>query len=185
MPELPWPDPPLQTDRLGLRPWRTTDLEAVVDACQDADIARFAAAVPSPHGMADARAWFASLEPARLSGRRLELAITSRASGDVLGSIVLSNVEHVYRRAMVSFWVAPPARGKGVATDALQLFAAWALGPLGLMRLELFVEPDNRSSQRVAEQCGFTREGLLRSRWVNAGQRRDSIVYGLLADDPR
>jgi RimJ/RimL family protein N-acetyltransferase len=59
------------------------------------------------------------------------------------------------------------------------------LGSLGLMRLELFVEPDNTSSQRVAEQSGFAREGLLRSRWVNAGQRRDSIIYGLLADDPR
>jgi RimJ/RimL family protein N-acetyltransferase len=185
MPELPWPDPPLQTDRLALRPWRTADLAAVVEACQDADIARFASTVPSPYGEADARAWFASLEPARLSGRRLDLAITNPASGALLGSIVLSNVEHVYRRAMVSFWVAPAARGQGVATDALRLVAGWALGSLGLMRLELFVEPDNTSSQRVAEQSGFAREGLLRSRWVNAGQRRDSIIYGLLADDPR
>ena len=182
---MPWPDPPLQTDRLALRPWRRTDLGAVVEACQDADIARFAAAVPSPYGEAHARAWFAALEPARVAGRRLELAIAHRDSDDVLGAIVLSNVEHAYRRAMVSFWVGPSARGTGVATHALRLFAAWALGPLGLMRLELFVEPDNTSSQRVAERSGFVREGLLRSRWVNAGQRRDSVVYGLLADDLR
>lgn len=118
-----------------------------------------------------------------MAGRRLELAITNPASGELLGSIVLSSVEHVYRRAMVSFWVAPPARGRGVAINALGLISGWAFGQLGLMRLEMFIEPENTSSQRVAERCGYVREGLLRSRWVKAGQRRDSVVYGLLPSD--
>ena len=185
MPELPWPDPPLQTHALAMRAWKTTDLPAVVVACQDTDIARFMAGVPTPYGEGDARAWLAAQEPARLAGRRLELAITNPVSGELLGSIVLSSVEHVYRRAMVSFWVAPPARGRGVATKALRLISGWAFGQLGLMRLEMFIEPENTSSQRVAERSGYVREGLLRSRWVKAGRRRDSVVYGLLPSDAR
>ena len=82
---------------------------------------------------------------------------------------------------MVTYWVLPEARGRGVASDAVQLLARWALGDLGLKRLEMFIEPENVASQRVAERCNFVREGLLRSRWVAKGRRRDSVVYALLS----
>ncbi len=185
MPELPFPDPPLGSGSLALRAWRTDDVPGVVAACQDPTIARFAAAVPVPYGETDARAWLASQEPARQAGERLELAIVSRDSDRLLGSITLSSVERAHARAMVSFWVAPDARGQRVAAQALGLLAGWAFRCLGLARLELFIEPDNVASQRVAERCGFVREGLLRSRWVSKGRRRDSVVYALLADELR
>lgn len=85
----------------------------------------------------------------------------------------------------MSYWVVSEARGQGVAVGAVRLLAGWALGDLGLVRLELFVEPENVASQRVAERCGFVREGLLRSRWVGQGRRRDSVVYGLPAGEIR
>jgi RimJ/RimL family protein N-acetyltransferase len=185
MAELPFPDPSLSAGPLALRAWTAADIPAVAAACQDPAIARFAAAVPAPYSEADARAWFASQEPARRAGLRLELAITNSRSDALLGSIALSSVERVHGRAMVSFWVAPQARGQGVAAQAVWLLAGWALGALGLTRLELFIEPDNIASQRVAERCGFVREGLLRSRWVSKGRRRDSVVYGLLAQEFR
>ncbi len=183
MEELPFPDPALRAESVALRAWTAADMPAVVAACQDPDIARFAAAVPAPYSEADARAWFASLEPARSAGSRLDLAIANSESDGPLGSIVLSSVERVHSRAMVSFWVAPEARGQGVAAQALWLLAGWAFGSLGLTRLELFIEPDNVASQRAAVRCGFVREGLLRSRWVSKGLRRDSVVYGLLANE--
>jgi hypothetical protein len=74
----------------------------------------------------------------------------------------------------------PDAGGQGVAAQALRLLAGWAFRVLRLARLELFIEPDNVASQRVAERCGFVRE-LLRSRSVSKGRRRDSVVFGLLA----
>ena len=39
--------------------------------------------------------------------------------------------------------VVPAARGRGVATEALRLLAEWALGTLGLGRLQVFVAPEN------------------------------------------
>jgi RimJ/RimL family protein N-acetyltransferase len=56
---------------------------------------------------------------------------------------------------------------------------------LGLARLELTCGPENVASQRVAERCGFTREGLLRSHVPFKGARRDSVIYGLLPGELR
>jgi RimJ/RimL family protein N-acetyltransferase len=37
----------------------------------------------------------------------------------------------------------------------------------------------------VAERCGFTREGLLRSHMRFKGARRDTLVFGLLDGELR
>jgi hypothetical protein len=60
-----------------------------------------------------------------------------------------------------------------------------AFAELGMARLELTCGPDNEASQRVADRCGFVREGLLRSHVSFKGVRRDSVIYSLLSDELR
>lgn len=49
-------------------------------------------------------------------------------------------------------------------------------------RVQLYVEPWNESSWRVAEACGYVREGLLRS-WQQVGsERKDMFVYSVVAN---
>jgi hypothetical protein len=52
-------------------------------------------------------------------------------------------------------------------------------------RLELTCGPDNEASQRVAERCGFVREGLLRSHIPFKAARRDTVIYSLLPGELR
>ena len=56
---------------------------------------------------------------------------------------------------------------------------------LQLARLELNCGPDNLASQRVAERCGYTREGVLRSHIPFKGMRRDTVVFSLLPGELR
>ncbi len=178
--ELPFPEPALSNEGVALRPWTSADVSFLVAACQDPVIAYMRATVPSPYGEADARAFLAAQEPARRAGARLELAIVDASSGDPLGSLHLTVVRS-HARASVGYWVAPEARGRGAATAAVRLISQWAFDHLGLARLEMFIEPANAASQRVAERSGYIREGLLRSHWLNKGRRSDSIVYGLIS----
>jgi RimJ/RimL family protein N-acetyltransferase len=71
------------------------------------------------------------------------------------------------------------------ATQAVRLLTRWTFAELGLARLELTCGPDNEASQRVAERCGFVREGLVRSPVPFKGTRRHSVLYGLLPDELR
>lgn len=66
---------------------------------------------------------------------------------------------------------------------SVRLLARWAFAGLGVVRLELTCVPDNVASLRVAERCGFVREGILRSHVPFKEGRRDTVIFGLLPDE--
>ena len=98
----------------------------------------------------------------------------------ILGGASVYDIEAADARACVGYWLAPHARGRGIATRAVRLLARWAFADLGIERLQLTCGPDNAASQRVAERAGFTREGVLRSQIAFKGGRRDTVVFSLL-----
>jgi [ribosomal protein S5]-alanine N-acetyltransferase len=53
---------------------------------------------------------------------------------------------------------------------------------MGLRRLEAEVNPQNHASSRLLQTIGFTKEGVLRQRWVDRREDEayDVAVYGLL-----
>ncbi|MDX6644311.1 MAG: hypothetical protein QOK40_38, partial [Miltoncostaeaceae bacterium] len=174
--------PPLAEAPVRLRAWRSADEAALVASCRDPLIDRYTH-VPSPYRASDARAWVAGQGDRLRSGLSLDLAIADLATDELLGAIGMHAFRWQDRRAEVGYWLAPEARGRGVATCALRLLSRWALANLGLARLDLFAEEENVASVRVAERAGFVREGLLRSYIEIKGRRRSVLVFSLLAHD--
>jgi RimJ/RimL family protein N-acetyltransferase len=185
MAELCFPVPPLAGDVVAPRPWREADLPGIVLAFGDPVMQRFSWRT-TPYTGTDARDWFAEQEEARLRGDALHFALAGPRDQDVvLGAVSLQEVRLARGCAAVGYWLAPGARGRGAATEAVRLLARWAFTGLGLARLELTCGPGNEASQRVAGRCGFTREGLLRSHVPFKGARRDSVIYSLLPGELR
>ncbi len=167
----------LSDGTITLRPWEPTDAEAVFAACQDAEIARFLP-VPLPYTEEVARQFVANRRADWDSDDERSFAITDAATGRVLGSIARhQRAEH---RAEFGYWVAPEARGQGVATRALRLIADWSFAQ-GFLRLELFTHPDNSASGAVAQRAGFEFEGVRRA-WDldREGRPEDAVFYVLL-----
>jgi RimJ/RimL family protein N-acetyltransferase len=69
-------------------------------------------------------------------------------------------------------------RGKGYASEALRLFGdlLFAERP-GCHRLQLIIETWNEASVRVAEACGYLREGVLRRAGYSPGAPEDCFLY--------
>lgn len=185
VPELPLPDPPLRGASIWLRPWGRQDVPAIVAACADPSISRWSPNIPFPYSDNDALKWLDSQEPRQLAGDGFELAVVQSESAEVLGAIDIGNVNAMLHTASVGYWLASEARGRGHMSNAVRLLARWAFDQLGLARLDLTTDPENEASQHVAERCGFRREGHLRSHMLvfHSGQRRDSLIYGLLPDE--
>jgi RimJ/RimL family protein N-acetyltransferase len=187
MSRLVLPGEPLVDGPTALRSWRDSDVEAIVRACQDPEIARWTR-VPENYTVNDARAYLLQRYDAILAGSTAPFAIVSSPSGDsgaagyqLLGSISLIRLNWRHRRGEVGYWLAPEARGQGHATRAVRLICQWGFHSLGLERIDLMAATGNAPSQRVAERAGFTREAVLRSFMRGKDGQQDMVAYGLLA----
>jgi RimJ/RimL family protein N-acetyltransferase len=165
-----------------LRPFEEADVARVVEGCRDELTQRFTR-VPSPYGEEDARAFVAGAHGRRVRGESLDLAVTSAATGLLIGAVGFNIDRHDPQRAEIGYWVSPDARGAGVATRALTLLSRWALREGGLVRIDLLAGVTNMASLRVAERSGFVREGTLRRAWYRGPEREDMALFSLLAED--
>ena len=186
MPALAFPDPPLRDEVVALRPWREGDVSATVMAFRDPLLRRFSVPVAGPVTAVQVRSLRLTAEHARLAGRELNVAFVSPDDESMLlGGGSIYDVDPDSGCAAVGYWLAPEARGRGIATHATQLLTGWAFDALQVQRLELTSAPENKASHRVAERCGFTREGVLRSHRPFQGARRDTVMFSLLPGELR
>lgn len=177
-------DPTLLGSRVRLRPWRDTDLDDVLAACRDPLIQRWTR-VPSPYGPADARSFLDEHVPGARAAGGVALAVEDRDEpGRAVGSVALLHLHDGCGE--IGYWVAAPARGRGLARDALVTLTAWSFTRVTApaARVELLVEPENTASRAVAVAAGFVREGVLRQRLLLDGVRRDVVVYARLPSGP-
>jgi len=165
----------LRDGEIVLRDWIEADVPGLVAACNDPEIARWIPVIPSPYTEQDALAFIRGEV-----GSVPEHSFAISQDGVLLGAIGMG-VNSINYRGRIGYWIAAPARGRGVCTRALRLLSQWALDELGLQRLDVITDPENVASQRVAEKVGFQREGVLRAHLRHPdGRIRDSVMFSLL-----
>jgi RimJ/RimL family protein N-acetyltransferase len=167
---------------LALVPFGEEHLVRVEEMLDDPDLLRFTR-IPEPVPPGFARTWFERYAEARGEGSREAFAIVDD-EGEFLGLALAPQIDRETRTAELGYVVAPAARGRGVATEALRQLTDWAFAELGMLRLELMISVENAGSKKVAERCGYVREGVLRSAYVKPGLREDTEIWSRLATDP-
>jgi RimJ/RimL family protein N-acetyltransferase len=148
--------PELRDGDLRLRPPAAVDVDAITAACQDPEIQRFTR-VPSPYGRDDAAQFVRLAGEALAEGTGVHLLAVDPADR-LLGAVGLS-VDRVDFSGELGYWVAPDARGRGVATRGGRLLLELAFGPLALGFVDLHASANNPASNAVARRLGFTHEG--------------------------
>jgi RimJ/RimL family protein N-acetyltransferase len=119
----------------------------------------------------------------RAAGRAFTLTLVATGSDRCQGQVRVHQVDWDNARAELGLWVAPQARGRGLARVALRMVASWLLEEAGLQRVQLLTEPDNQPLLKAAEAAGFKREGTLRSYFLEQGTRVDAAVVSLVRRD--
>jgi ribosomal-protein-alanine N-acetyltransferase len=175
---LAYPAPPLTAGRIVLRPWQEGDLVVVAEASRDPYIPQITT-VPAPYSDEAGLAWIARQGERVAAGVGLPFCVADAATDRARGFCALWLDERHRARARCGYWLAPSARGHGLAVTALTLVADWAFASCGIVRLELLIEPQNAASRRVAERAGFVPAAGMRelhgralSRFVRAAPHR-------------
>ena len=78
----------------------------------------------------------------------------------------------------------PADRGRGLAAQAVRAFSDLLFSERPtLYRQQLIIEAWNTASWKLAERCGFTREGLLRSSGFGSADPADCLIYSRTRKD--
>lgn len=163
------PDDSLTDGVVTLRQWDPDEAGWYAAQVRDPEIQRFTRESPD---LTEAEVRDAILTLAR-TREHAGLVVTSAADGALLGNAGLrrTSADGV---GELSYWVAPAARGRGVATRAIRLLTglAWSYG---MREVRLHAHVDNIGSQRAAERAGFTRGSVERA--VPVGDTTWDIVW--------
>ncbi|MEP7301734.1 MAG: GNAT family protein [Caldimonas sp.] len=173
---------PIDTERLQIRGVASADLPALLEVNASDEVTRL---LPYERwaSMADAQAWLHRMDGIQATGLALQFVVVLRSSGAVIGTCLLFRFEEGSARAELGYVLGRHCWGQGMMREALEALIDCAFGRMGLRRLEAEVDVRNRPSRRLLERLGFTREGLLRQRWVAKGEAKDVEMYGLLRDE--
>jgi RimJ/RimL family protein N-acetyltransferase len=179
VPALAPPDPPLTDGVVTLRPPDDRDVDAIARALVDRDVVRWFG--PSTMSAVE------TLEFNRnrwldASGPTFAICESSVADKPCVGHVWMNIAAG--GEGTIGYWLLPEVRGRGLATRSVQLMAAWAVGAIELDRVRILVEPTNEASQRVAENSGFRRQGVLRDNARLEGRSIDHVQYVMPMDRP-
>lgn len=166
---------------LRLEPLSEDHLPAIEAMLVDKDLLRYTR-VPEPVPYGFSETWYEFYEEGRAEGTREAFAIVEE--GRFLGLALAVRISREEQTVELGYVVAPAARGRGVATEGLRQLTEWAFAELDALRLELWIDVLNEPSKRVAERCGYMREGVLRSVYFKQGRRHDFEIWSRLPTDP-
>jgi RimJ/RimL family protein N-acetyltransferase len=148
----------LETDRLLLRGWRASDLDALAALCADPEVMKFIGD-GRPIGRGRCAALLQRIVMHWEDHGFGLWAAQERASGEVLGFVGLAHPEWhpVLAREVEAGWrLARAAWGRGYATEGGRAALHHAFGTLGHARVISLIDPGNEPSRAVARRLGMT-----------------------------
>ncbi len=164
-----------------LRPLGEEDVPDITAACQEELIQRWLP-LPRPYTHDTARGFVHQMAPQALeSGEGIKRAID--VGGRLHGVIDLKLTDWPGANTEIGYWIAPWARGQGLAGRGARLLADWALTEQDIERVTIYAAVDNLASQQAALAAGFVREGVKRSGGHIHGGRVDLVLFGKIRGD--
>jgi ribosomal-protein-alanine N-acetyltransferase len=174
-----WPTTAPRCGPVVLREFTERDVHVAFELGDDPYVPLIGS-LPANPSADEAMAWIHRQQGRLAEGAGLSFAITDVDSDEAVGAIGLWLQNLAAGRATAGYSVAGLRRGRGLASSALTALTAFAWTIPALHRVELYIEPWNTGSIRVAENAGYRREVLLRSHQEIGGQRRDMLLHAAI-----
>ncbi|MFE7166173.1 GNAT family N-acetyltransferase [Streptomyces sp. NPDC057616] len=169
--------PVLTGARTVLRPFTEADADTMWEIIEDPEVVRFTGEPSRELTPEFVRSWYGSRAD---RPDRLDLAVTDRATGELVGEVVLYEWDPQARSCTFRTLIGPRGRNRGLGTEATRLIVGHAFEHLGVHRIQLEAYGHNHRALRVYEKAGFTVEGVRREAELRDGEWVDQVMMGIL-----
>lgn len=177
--------PTLETERLILRRFGLSDVDALVDLLQEPDVALNVLNVPYPYTREIAEEYIRQThENALKENGDLAFAMVNRGNQQVMGAVgIFFNPKH--RRAGLGYWIGKQFWGQGYMTEAVARVIKFGFEERNMHRIFAECYPHNVASARVMEKNGMKRDGTLREHFYHElrQQYMDAHHYSILRQE--
>lgn len=174
--------PELETERLLLRGFQTSDKHVLQQLCNDKEIASKTLSISYPFNMEDAEAWIQKKFDNFENDEEIAWAICHLENGDLMGAVGLK--KDLYNdSAEIGFWMGELYRGKGYVTEASIGVVEFAFYKMNLNRVEAKHMVGNEASGKVLQKIGMKFEGMHRQQVKKWDEFKDVKSYAVIKSD--
>lgn len=106
------------------------------------------------------------------------------ATQTYIGQISVKNLDWEIPKAELAYYIAKEYEGKGIMTEVVKLVIKFSFQELKVKKLFIRIIPSNARSTKLAENCGFLKEGWMRKDFLRSDKTLvDVIYYGITLQD--
>jgi ribosomal-protein-serine acetyltransferase len=118
-------------------------------------------------------------------GKKIEYGLYVK--NEYIGNISLFDINEKEKSAEIGYWISSSHLKKGYTTEAVGIIEKEGFENLGLNRLQILCDEENKGSAGVAKKCGYKYEGKLRENSFNNhfNNFRNSLVFSKLKREYR
>lgn len=175
--------PTLLGKSVELRPLRSEDAPALIDAAADGELWNLkVTVVPDADNIGT---YIATALQGRQAGTVMPFAIVNRATNRIVGCTRLWKIDRTHRKLEIGgTWLSLSAQRTGINTEAKYLLLRFAFEELHCVRVQLTTDEDNEKSKAAILRLGAKQEGVIRNeRIMPDGRKRNSMRFSIIDDD--
>ncbi len=101
----------------------------------------------------------------------------------IIGVISFVEFSEKHKFAEIGYWLSKDYNGRGIMTSAVKMLEKFAFEVLGMNRVVIKADFENKKSRAIPERCGYKEEGVLRQTRILRGRVRDIVVYSKLKSE--
>ena len=147
----------IETNRLILRPLKAED-KLPIAALRSNSLVNQYLDRPKATTVEEAVKFIDKIQRATADGQSFYWAITLVNDDTLIGAVCFWSISEDHLTIEVGFELHPDFQGKGLMQEALTVVIEYAFNRLGFSTITAFTHPENSSSIRLLEKCGFKQD---------------------------
>ena len=177
----------LETDRLILQPLQNTDaiaLNQLINKNHDLLKEDFPITLMNNDSLRKTKIYIRQKWTQWQEDTHYSFGIWEQTSNKLIGHFTIKSLDYSIPKCELGYWLDEDYYGKGLMTEAVNIILVFCNSQLDMRKIFLRTMTTNIASQKVAEKCGFTKEGhLQKEHRTGNGDVVDIFYYGKILKD--